>query len=82
MISVKFYGMFREKVGAVEMSLEACSLDRLLKEICRVSENISVKELKQSMIFINKKPLSEYSGFKTKLEDGFEVAFLSPSGGG
>lgn len=81
MIFVKLFGLFRNKTDKYEYSISATRLDELLEKLSELS-NISIKDLKNGVIFVNGKPFLKLKKFKTPLNDGDEVAILSPASGG
>ncbi|MEG2002349.1 MAG: MoaD/ThiS family protein [Clostridia bacterium] len=81
MISIKLFGLFRQKTENFEFELTATRLDECLKELEKAS-GIPVKDLKNGVIFVNKIPLEKLKGFKTPLKDGDTIAILSPVSGG
>ncbi len=82
MINIKFYGLIREQLKIKEMQSEAHNLNELFLEISEKTGLMTAKELKKSIIFIDKKPLTEFGGFRTKLNQDCEIALLSPASGG
>lgn len=81
MITIKLFGQYREKSEVFEFKIDAERLDEALKELEKVS-GILLRDLKNGVIFVNKQPLEKLKGFKTTLNDGDEIAILSPVSGG
>lgn len=80
MITIKLFGTLRLKTGCkgLEASFPEVST---VKDACqRLADEtgIPAKEFKRSVIAINGKPAKH----TTPLQDGDEIAFFSPSGGG
>ncbi len=63
------------------MEIEATRIDQLLNQLSQ-KYNITVKELKSSVIFVNGKNIVHLKVFKTKLNDGDQVDMFTPAGGG
>lgn len=84
MITVRFFGLTRLRIKVSSIQLEATTIDELLHKISEEFSNtgIVVKELKQSVIFVNGTNIQHLKLFKTKLNVGDEVQILSPAGGG
>lgn len=81
MIAVKLFGLFRNKTDKYEYSISAARLDELLEKL-EIESNIPLKDLKNGVIFVNSKPFEKLKKFKTPLNNGDEVAILSPASGG
>lgn len=82
MITVRFFGITRLKLKKSNIKIEAKRLDELLEKINGEFENIDLKDLKNSVIFVNGENILNLKVFKTKLNAGDEVQILSPAGGG
>ncbi|HHT83870.1 MAG: MoaD/ThiS family protein [Christensenellales bacterium] len=82
MIKVKFYGLLRLKIGMESMEVEADSVRGLLYAMEKQLEGLTYKDLKQSVIFINGKNITDLKMYRTKLKDGDNVIFMSPVSGG
>lgn len=80
MIKIKLFGTLRLKTGC--KSLEAEFSDALtVKDACQCladETGISAKEVRKSIIAVNGKPAKHTAA----LQDGDEVSFFSPAGGG
>lgn len=77
MVSIKLFGTLRLKTGCKQVTAEITHV----KEACDIlaaKTGLSSKEFKKCVIAINGKP----SNFHASLQDGDELAFFSPSGGG
>lgn len=64
------------------MQAEASSIKGLLKEMENQIEGMTYNELKQNVIFVNGKNITELKMYRTKLNCGDEVLFMSPVSGG
>lgn len=77
MVKIKLFGTLRLKTGFKGMEADI----RSVKEACRLmaqAAGIPEKEFKQCVVAVN----GVQCKMSTKVEDGDEVTFLSPSGGG
>lgn len=81
MVKVRFFGMARINFDRKEMQLEAASVKELTEKIA-TETGLDAKDIKQYLIFVNEINIDKLKRFRTKLEDGDEVLFLSPSSGG
>lgn len=64
------------------MQLQANSIKELLKAMSNQIEGMTYNELKQHVIFVNGKNITELKMYRTKLKDGDKVLFMSPVSGG
>jgi molybdopterin converting factor small subunit len=64
------------------MEVEADSVRGLLYAMEKQLEGLTYKDLKQSVIFINGKNITDLKMYRTKLKDGDNVIFMSPVSGG
>lgn len=82
MITVKFFGLLRLKIDDKTLTLEAKTIDELLKNINIIYPQISISELKNSQIFVNGQNITGKKMFKTKINHNDEVHILSAAAGG
>ena len=82
MITVKFFGLLSVDSGIKQIALESKSAKETVDKIIDKYPNISKKQLLSSVIFINKKQITSKRGLSTKLNDGDEIVFISPTSGG
>ena len=82
MIQVKFFGLARLALKINKLELEAKTVGSALEKISEMYDSISLKELKNCVIFVNGTNIVEDRRFNTKLNDGDEVHIISPSSGG
>lgn len=82
MINVRFFGILRLDIKLSSLSVEASTVDELLKKIAEQVEGTDYKQLKNSIIFVNGTDISNGRGMRTRLNDGDEVQFFSPASGG
>lgn len=76
MITVKFYGLLRLNSGIKELSIEASSMNDLVKQL--VSKGLSKSELFACHIAVNGK----FATKRTSLKDDDIVQFFPPVAGG
>ncbi len=81
MVKVKFFGASRHIFGRSEVTVEATTVRGLLKTLSVVC-SCEQKELKRYLIFVNDVNIVNLKMWRTKLEDGDVVMFLSPASGG
>jgi len=77
MIKIKLFGTLRLKTGCKEIEADIKSA-RDAFVILSEHTGVPVREFKQCVIAVNGKPAKA----STSLQDGDEVAFFTPSGGG
>ncbi len=82
MILVRFFGTLRLSIGESRLEMEAERIDQLLVKINQKYNKIGIKQLKNSVIFINNQNINKLERFKSRLKDGDEVLFISAMGGG
>lgn len=82
MVTVKYFGPTRLLAGRSGMQVEAGSINDLLEKIAMQLEDVPLKVLRDSLIFVNGASIHRLKGFRTRLEDGDEVQIFSPMGGG
>lgn len=82
MIIVRFFGLLRLKIDNKTLTLEAKTIDELLRNINTIYPQISILDLKNSQIFVNGENIVDKKLFKTKLKDNDEVHILSAAAGG
>ena len=82
MINVYFYGSLRALMKTSQMKYPANSVKDLI-EIIHNDTGISCKsELKNAITFVNDVNFLKLKRYKTPLEAGDKVTFLSPASGG
>jgi molybdopterin converting factor small subunit len=77
MVKAKFFGVLRLKSGISTISIEADRVSKVIEKIV-LTGKVGEEELKGCIILVGKKRVK----LKSKLQDGDEVVFLSPAGGG
>lgn len=82
MILVRFFGTLRLSIGESRLEMEVERIDQLLVKINQKYNKIGIKQLKNSVIFINNQNINKLERFKSRLKDGDEVLFISAMGGG
>lgn len=82
MVVVKLFGLLRLTLNTKELEIKGTSVEEVLREICKLYETINIKELRNSIIFVNGTNIVEMNRFRTKVKDGDELQLFSPLGGG
>lgn len=82
MVKVRFFGLLRLTLAESAVYLEASNVQELLKQIDSHYEKINMEQLRNSIIFVNGKNITQLKLYRTSLKDGDEVMFLSPVSGG
>ncbi|MDR3217104.1 MAG: MoaD/ThiS family protein [Clostridiaceae bacterium] len=82
MVKVNFFGVLRLDLGMSEVTGEGKNVAELLDNLKRTIEPLKELNLKNYVIFVNGKNISDLKLFRTKLSDGDEVTMLSPVSGG
>ncbi len=81
MVNVRLFGMARINFDKKSLQIEATSVKELVQKMAKMT-GIPEKDAKQYLIFVNEINIDKLKRFRTKLNDGDEVLFLSPSSGG
>lgn len=81
MVKVRFFGMARINFDKKGFETEAATVKELVHKVAEAT-GIDEKEAKQYLIYVNEVNIDKLNRFRTKLHDGDEVLFLSPSSGG
>ena len=81
MVNVKFFGTARVKFQTRSLDVDADDVKTLIEKIAKYF-GINEKDLKQFLVYVNEKNITELKMYKTKLADGDTVMFLSPASGG
>ena len=81
MVNVKFFGTARVKFQTRSLDVDADDVKTLIEKIAK-HFGIHEKDLKQFLVYVNEKNITELKMYKTKLADGDTVMFLSPASGG
>jgi molybdopterin synthase sulfur carrier subunit len=82
MVEVRFFGMVRLSLKEKGTSMEADSVNSLLEQISGKYNSISLKDLKNCLIFVNGRNITELKLLHTPLNDGDRVDVFSPAAGG
>lgn len=82
MIKVKFFGILRLTLGKGSIEIEAVSVSDLINKLCKLMPDASYTDLRNSIIFINDTEIVKLKGYRTKLQSGDTVMFMSPVSGG
>lgn len=81
MVHIKFFGTARVKFGKKEMDADAKNVKELLK-IVADEFGVTVKDMKQFLVYVNEVNINKLSMWRTKLYDADQIMFLSPASGG
>lgn len=81
MVKVLLYGVARIKFNQKELYFDATSVRDLLEKMAE-SINVSYKDMKNYLIYVNDVNITDLKMFKTPLHDNDCVMLLSPSSGG
>ena len=81
MVNIKFFGSARVKFGIRELSVDASDMGGLLKAVA-AEFKVCEKDLKQFIVYVNEVNISKLKMWKTKLNDGDGIMFISPASGG
>ncbi len=81
MVNVRLFGMARINFDKKAFQIEAASVKELVQKMAKMT-GIPKSDAKQYLIFVNEINIDKLKRFRTKLNDGDEVLFLSPSSGG
>lgn len=82
MITVKFFGLLSVNHSINKIEMEEAKVQDILTLIIQLYPGITEKQLKQSIMIINKKQVSGNKRFAIELEPGDELVFLNSSSGG
>ncbi len=82
MITIKLYGLYRLKTD--ESSYKIPKVKTLWDALTLLEgkTNVPVDEWENALIYINGVAIDKLNMFKSKLNDGDEIAILSPASGG
>ena len=81
MVKVKFLGLLRMDLKTRDAEFNAVTVEELLAQIAS-SFPISVNDLRNCIIFVRGKNITQQKLFKTELKDGDEVLFMNAVSGG
>lgn len=82
MVTVKFFGMYSIDYGMKSTTVHRGRVSDILERLSDKYPQITVKGLKRGIMIINTVPVYGNARFSVILEDGDELAFLSPASGG
>jgi molybdopterin converting factor small subunit len=77
MIKIKLFGTLRLKTGCKEIDADITSIKEAYGVLSQYT-GLKEKEFKQCVVAVNGSPAK----LSTPLQEGDEIAFFSPSGGG
>lgn len=82
MVTVKFFNLIRSNHGVEQASVHAGKLSDIMKEIRVVFPEITMQELQDAVLFINKEKVMHLDRFSINIKDEDEVVFTNFVGGG
>lgn len=82
MITVKFFGLLSINHAIKMIEMKEGKVQDVLSQVIRLYPEITEKQLKQSIMIINKKQVTGNKRFAVELKSGDELVFLNPSSGG
>lgn len=82
MAFVKLFGIYSMKSVNNSLIIDAKNLEELLLKLIQLEPNLTLEELKRSLVFVNNKSINQLNMFKTKLNSSDNVSILSSSAGG
>ena len=82
MANVRLFGIHSIKVGNNSLIIDAKNIEELLLKLAKLGSNLTLKELKGSLIFVNNKNIAQLNMFKTKIDSSDNISILSPTAGG
>lgn len=81
MVKVKFFGSARVMLKEKEIEGDFASVKDVL-EFVADKYGVTVKDMKQHLIYVNEVNITKLKMYKTKLNDGDIIMLLSPASGG
>lgn len=82
MITIKYYAPIRGITGVTEETLNAASVNDVVKHIKTVYGKAAQKAARSALVVVNDVSIGQLAEWKTKLTDGDVVGFLPLCGGG
>jgi len=82
MITVKFFGLISIDTNMRQIFANEGTVRDVLDQVKQSCPDISEQQLKQAVLFVNKEQISGNKRFSVMLNDGDELALLSPGSGG
>lgn len=82
MITVKFFGLLSVNHAIKKIEMKEGKVQDVLTQVIRLYPGFTEKQLKQSIMIINKKQVSGNKRFAVELQSGDELVFLNSSSGG
>ncbi len=81
MVTVKLFGTARVKFHEKEFQVEAGTVKELM-EVLADRFSVRTKDVKQFLIYVNEVNITKLKMYRTKLNEGDVIMFLSPASGG
>lgn len=82
MAIVNLYGIHSLKTEKECIIVEAKNIEKLLLELTMLETELTISELKRSLIFVNNKEIKHLNMFKTKISSEDKISILSLIAGG
>lgn len=82
MVTVKFFNLIRSNHGVQQLTLSPGTIENIMIEIRNIHPQITMQELHDAILFINKQKVMHLKRFKEIVKDGDEIVFTNFVGGG
>lgn len=82
MITVKFFGLISVDSDIRQVSVQEGTVRQALNEVLQSCPSLSEQQLRQLIMFVNKQHISGNKRFSVVLQEGDELALISPASGG
>lgn len=82
MVTVKFFNLIRSNHGVQQLNLSPGTIENIMIEIRNIHPQITMQELHDAILFINKQKVMHLKRFKEIVKDGDEIVFTNFVGGG
>ncbi|MBU1141196.1 MAG: MoaD/ThiS family protein [Firmicutes bacterium] len=82
MVTVKFFNLIRSNHNVAQVEVNPGTIEQIIDEIRQTHPQITTKEFKDAVLFINRKKVMHLSRFSEEIDDGDEIVFTNFVGGG
>jgi len=82
MVIVKFFNLIRSNHGVKEITVKAGTISEIIVQIRNLYPQITLQELHDAVLFINKQKVMHFNRFSELIKDGDEIVFTNFVGGG
>mgnify|MGYP000908090084 CR=1 FL=1 len=82
MVTVKFFNLIRSNHGVQQLTVSPGTIENIMIEIRNIYPQITLQELHDAILFINKQKVMHLKRFKEVVKDGDEIVFTNFVGGG